>query len=210
MFTNFSNTVAEILSSEIRSTPLAKFKINWVHSLLKKTGTLDESWQLTQCLFGEHLLPQHPDKPIALVESEKTVIICSGLMPQYLWLATGGKSQFSQEKLSVLAGRKTIAFPDIDGYEEWKKKLSAAEIDITVSDILQRYATEEQRKVHIDIADLLIQWKQNGELIPGTSRKLQISERTDWNKWFPAEYHSEIQALIEDFDLIPVTEERTV
>ena len=40
----------------------------------------------------------------------------------YLWLATGGKSQLSQEKLS------------------------AAEIDITVSDILQRYATEEQRK----------------------------------------------------------------
>ena len=93
-------------------------------------------------------------------------------MPQYLWFATGGKSQLSQEKLSVLAGRKTIAFPDIDGYEEWKKKLSAAEIDIAVSDILQRYATEEQRKAHIDIADLLIQWKQNGELIPGTPQRI--------------------------------------
>ena len=102
--------------------------------------------------------PQHPDKPIALVESEKTAIICSGLMPQYLWLATGGKSQLSQEKLSVLAGRKTIAFPDIDGYEEWKKKLSAAEIDITVSDILQRYVTEEQRKAHIDIADWILKY----------------------------------------------------
>ena len=194
--------------------PDAKFKINWVHSLLKKSGTLDESWQLTQCLFGEHLLSQYPDKPIALVESEKTAIICSALIPQYLWLATGGKSQLSQDKLSVLAGRKAIAFPDIDGYEEWKKKLSATEIDITVSDILQRYATEEQRKAHIDIADLLIQWKQNGELIPGASRKLQINDRTDWgsllDKWFPAECHPEIQALIDDFDLIPVTEERTV
>lgn len=135
-------------------------------------------------------------------------------MPHYQWLATGGKSQLSQEKLSVLAGRKTIAFPDIDGYEEWKKKLSSAEIDIAVSDILQRYATEEQRKAHIDIADLIIQWKQNGEALPGTSRKLQISDRTDWisllEKWFPVEYHPEIQALIDDFDLIPVTEERTV
>ena len=64
-------------------------------------------------------------------------------MPQYLWLATGGKSLLSQEKLSVLAGRKTIAFPDIDGYEEWKKKLSAAEIDITVSNILQRILTRD-------------------------------------------------------------------
>ena len=191
--------------------PDAKFKINWVHSLLKKSGTLDESWQLTQCLFGEHLLPQHPDKPIALVESEKTAIICSGLMPQYLWLATGGKSQLSQEKLSVLTGRKTIAFPDIDGYEEWKKKLSSAEIDITVSDILQRYATEEQRKAHIDIADLLIQWKQNGELIPGTPRKVQLNDGNDieilLEKWFSSEYLPEIHSLINDFDLTPVTEE---
>ena len=155
--------------------------------------------------------PQHPDKPIALVESEKTAIICSGLMPQYLWLATGGKSQLSQEKLSVLAGRKTIAFPDIDGYEEWKKKLSAAEIDITVSDILQRYATEEQRKAHIDIADLLIQWKQNGELIPGTPRKVQLNDSNDieilLEKWFSSEYLPEIHNLINDFDLTPVTEE---
>ena len=191
--------------------PDAKFKINWVHSLLKKSGTLDESWQLTQCLFGEHLLPQHPDKPIALVESEKTAIICSGLMPQYLWLATGGKSQLSQEKLSVLTGRKTIAFPDIDGYEEWKKKLSSAEIDITVSDILQRYATEEQRKAHIDIADLLIQWKQNGELIPGTPRKVQLNDNNNieilLEKWFSSEYLPEIHNLINDFDLTPVTEE---
>ena len=155
--------------------------------------------------------PQHPDKPIALVESEKTAIICSGLMPQYLWLATGGKSQLSQEKLSVLAGRKTIAFPDIDGYDEWKKKLSAAEIDITISDILQRYATEEQRKAHIDIADLLIQWKQNGELIPGTPRKVQFNDSNDieilLEKWFSSEYLPEIHNLIKDFDLTPVTEE---
>ena len=136
---------------------------------------------------GVYEFQQHPDKPIALVESEKTAIICSGLMPQYLWLATGGKSQLSQEKLS------------------------AAEIDITVSDILQRYATEEQRKAHIDIADLLIQWKQNGELIPGTPRKVQLNDSNDieilLEKWFSSEYLPEIHNLINDFDLTPVTEE---
>ena len=72
----------------------------------------------------------------------------------------------------------------------------------------------EQRAAYKDIADLIIQWKRTGEPIPGTSRKLQISERTDWssllNKWFPAEYHPEIQALIKDLDLIPVTEERVM
>ena len=191
--------------------PDAKFKINWVHSLLKKTCILDQSWQLTQCLFGEHLLSQYPDKPIALVESEKTAIICSALIPQYLWLATGGKSQLSQDKLSVLAGRRTIAFPDIDGYEEWKRKLLAIDLNITVSDILQRYATEEQRKAHIDIADLLIQWKQNGELIPGTPRKVQLNDSNDievlLEKWFSSEHLPEIHNLINDFDLTPVTEE---
>ena len=52
-------------------------RINWLHSILKRRKQLPPDWQLTQCLFGEHLLPQHPDKTIALVESEKTAIICA-------------------------------------------------------------------------------------------------------------------------------------
>ena len=32
------------------------FKINWVHSVMKYAGQLPEDWELTQCLFGEHLL----------------------------------------------------------------------------------------------------------------------------------------------------------
>ena len=39
-------------------------------------------------------------------------------MPQYLWLATRGKSQFNS-RLAVLKGRKIIAFPDIDAYHDW-------------------------------------------------------------------------------------------
>ena len=73
-------------------------------------------------MFGEHLLLEHPGMPIALVESEKTAVICSGLMHQYLWLATGGKSCIN-DRLLVLQGRKIIAFPDIDGFKEWTEKL---------------------------------------------------------------------------------------
>lgn len=43
-----------------------------------ETGQLPREWTLTQCLFGEHLLPLFPEKPVALVESEKTAIICAG------------------------------------------------------------------------------------------------------------------------------------
>lgn len=61
-----------------------KGKINWVHSLLKRVSVLPQEWELTQCLSGKHLLPQFPDQTVALVESEKTAIICSGLMPNYI------------------------------------------------------------------------------------------------------------------------------
>ncbi len=105
-----------------------KGRITWVHSLMKYSGQLPQEWQLSQCLFGEHLLPLFPEKPVALVESEKTAVICAGLIPKFLWLATGGKSQLNA-RLNVLKGRSITAFPDIDGYVD-----------------------------HIDIADWLIRW----------------------------------------------------
>ena len=59
--------------------------ITWVHSLLKK-----EKFNLKQCLFGEHLLPSDSHQTVALVESEKSALIASYFLPQYLWIATGG------------------------------------------------------------------------------------------------------------------------
>lgn len=98
-------------------------RITWVHSLMKRSGALKADWELTQCLFGEHLLTKYPGRTVALVESEKTAVICSALMPEYVWLATGGKSQLG-DKLNVLQQRTIIAFPDVDGYELWKQKAS--------------------------------------------------------------------------------------
>lgn len=87
-----------------------------VHTNLKAAHQLPPEWKLTQCLFGEHLL-NDKDKVnanVALVESEKTAVICSLLLPECIWLATGGKSQFN-DRLMVPKGRKVTAFPDIDG-----------------------------------------------------------------------------------------------
>ena len=85
----------------------------WVHSRLKALHLLPESWSLTQCLFGEHLLTLFPDKTIGLVESEKTALICACAMPEYVWLATGGKSQFN-DRLLALKGRKVSDYPMLD------------------------------------------------------------------------------------------------
>ena len=139
-------------------------KITWVHAVLRQSADpllrLPDGWELTQCLFGEHLLKQYPFKPVALVESEKTAVICSAFWPEYIWLATGGKSQLN-DRLQVLRGRKVVAFPDVDGYLEWKEKLSRVRgLDIVVSDVLEKEATFEDRANHVDIADLLIRQQQ--------------------------------------------------
>jgi len=147
-------------------------RITWVHSVLKQSCNprlrLPAGWELTQCLFGEHLLRQYPLKSVALVESEKTAVICSSFWPEYIWLATGGKSQLN-DRLQVLRGRKVVAFPDVDGFSEWKEKLSQVRgLDITVSDVLEKEATFEDRANHVDIADLLIRQhrKEHIEITP--------------------------------------------
>lgn len=129
-------------------------RINWVHAVMKRVGQLPEDWELTQCLFGEHLLPLYPDKPVALVESEKTAVICAGLMPRFLWLATGGKQQINAEKFAVLGKRKVTAFPDVDGFTEWTERLHAIPgLNVTIADVLQKEATPQDFLEHIDIAD---------------------------------------------------------
>ena len=134
-------------------------RINWLHSILNRRKQLPPDWQLTQCLFGEHLLPQHQDKTVALVESEKTAIICSAMMPQYLWLATGGKSGLTSERLCSLKGRKIIVFPDIDAFKDWQQKIfTFPHLDIRISHLLEDNATPADRAAHIDLADWILKY----------------------------------------------------
>jgi hypothetical protein len=77
---------------------------NWVHSAEYKNGL-----NLSQCLFGEHLLKEGLSAPIAIVESEKTAIIAQAIMPDFFWIATGSLSEFKATKLDILKDRKVIA-----------------------------------------------------------------------------------------------------
>ncbi len=139
-------------------------RINWIHTTLKRKKLLPKDWQLTQCLFGEHLLSSDQDKTIALVESEKTAIICAALMPQYLWLATGGKSGLTSERLNSLKGRKIIVFPDIDAFKDWQQKIfTFPHLDIRISRLLEDNATPADRETHIDLADWIIQFLTNNK-----------------------------------------------
>ncbi len=63
-----------------------------------------------------------PTSTVAIVESEKSAIIASIIMPELIWLAAGGIQGLSIEKCKVLKGRNVILYPDFGAYEKWTEK----------------------------------------------------------------------------------------
>ncbi len=135
--------------------PIWNPHINWVHSVLRLPD-----FKLTQCFFGEHLLPYIRDKPVAIVESEKAAILVTHYLPQYLWLATGDKcSCLNREAIQALRGREVMLVPDLNATDDWRKKLTLfneSGIKATLFEQREQMATDEQREQGLDIADFLI------------------------------------------------------
>lgn len=133
----------------------------WVHAAKKDGKPLYPDFNLKQCLFGEHLALRDAKAPIAIVESEKTAVIASIYLPQYIWMATGGKNGISVDRLQHLKGRKIVLFPDLNSYNDWSRKAKeAVELltgtSIKVSDLLERNATDDERSNGLDLADFLL------------------------------------------------------
>lgn len=151
------------------------FSINLAGKSLMK----DYDFKNKLCFFGEHLLAGEVNKPIAIVESEKTAIICDICMPDYIWLATGGKNGCkwtTEEVFQVLkdANQQITLFPDLNATEDWiakAEKLLAAGLDVSIYDLEEQEGiTEEDKAKGLDIGDYLIRyWKENypedGEII---------------------------------------------
>lgn len=127
-------------------------KLYWQH---KKINNVD--FKLKQTLFGMHLI-KGSDKPIAIVESEKTAIICSVYYPKYIWLATGGLNNLKVELLRILAGKNVVLFPDLGCYNKWfhKAKEFKQFCNIKVSNILELNATEDEKNKGLDLADYVL------------------------------------------------------
>ena len=132
--------------------------INWVHSKI-------DNFNLKQCLFGEHLI-KDSKKPIAIVESEKTAIICSAYLPQYTWVATGGINNLKVDKCKSLKGRNVVLFPDLGGFDKWLIK--AEEIKticyVKVSDLLEKNASSEAKNKGYDLADFLFSFPNKQQI----------------------------------------------
>lgn len=126
----------------------------WYHSCHRDRYP---EYNLVQCFFGEHLLKLRPTDRVAVVESEKTAIIAAHHLPEYVWIATGGKGGLNKTKCEVLQNRNVTLFPDLGAYDDWRIK--ATEYGFTVSRMLEDIATEEQREQGLDLADFLIKIK---------------------------------------------------
>lgn len=121
-----------------------------------------DKWQLSQVFFGLHLLHDAPpDKPVAVVESEKTAVIMSMTAPGFVWLASGGYASLAvclRNSLGALAGRRVLVWPDKakDGQDfctGWRKVCAAfSGLNISVTNQLE-YTDLEQGE---DIADLYL------------------------------------------------------
>ncbi len=131
---------------------------NWIHYELKRAGALPESFQHQLCFFGEHLLRTEKQKPIAIVEAEKTAAIASIFIDDFVWLGVGGKSHLKADKLRRFGTRKIVLFPDADGFDLWEREAAdarAARMDVTTSRIIEDTATSEEKKSGFDLADYL-------------------------------------------------------
>lgn len=185
--------------------------IDWVHNTLKRAEKLPSDYNLKQCYFGEHLLNEQPDKIVAITEAEKTAIICSVLFPQMVWIGAGNLNGLTLEKSKALKGRSIMLFPDLSNpdlpiekqaFTIWSNK--ADEIrktygcKVVVSDILEKNATEEEKKAGLDIADYLIsQLRQASDQV--TTPQTNIIDEADS---FEA-YFASVALPCEPIDITP-------
>ena len=128
---------------------------SWIHKKWFR------EWELETCIFGEHLI-RDSKKTIAIVEAEKTAIICSILIPKYTWLAIGGLSYLTLPRLQKLHGKKVLLYPDSEkrAFELWSKRAIEARqigLGVTCSTLIENNATDEQKAKGYDLADFLLE-----------------------------------------------------
>jgi hypothetical protein len=132
--------------------------INWIHCALKASN-----FNLEQCFFGEHLLNDEIDKPVAIVESEKTAIMLSIFIPDFIWLACGSLNNLNQKKTEVLKGRSVVLFPDLGCYNKWNDKIPYLTKLATfrTSTLLEEKASAFEKSKGYDLLDFVLMDNDN-------------------------------------------------
>ena len=129
--------------------------IGWIHTIMRREGELPEDWELTQCLYGEHLLKEHPASVVAVVEAYKTAHVGAILMPDMVWVATDSLQGLTAERLAPLRGRSVLFFPDEGkGFQLWSERLPQISKEVGFKYQLSTFM--EGKGDGADIADIAI------------------------------------------------------
>lgn len=142
---------------------------NWISYYLKQREPLLDSWQVTHCLFGQHLLCV-TNKPVCVVESEQSAVILSEILPESIWMAYATLSNLTPELFAPLQGRTVTIYPRTDpsmstylffcDYAELVRR-SYSTIDLSIDQTLEDKATDEQKQRCIDLLDFLMESPTN-------------------------------------------------
>lgn len=149
------------------------WNFDWVHATLCRVKHEGDPWpyphlynpdtqehELT--LFGMHLLDVYPKATIKLVESEKTALLMAiayGNHAQQVWMACGGLSLLTRERLKPIIdrGRRVILYPDRDGIDKWRVKaeqMHYERLTIDTEPVTKWWQPEDGEKA--DIADVVV------------------------------------------------------
>ena len=93
---------------------------SWFHAYKPIKQQLEISGKITKsinCFFGEHLLTGN-NKPVVIVEAEKTAVILSLMFTEIVFLATGGINKLKTLDYSFLLNRNVSLYPD-NNAKEW-------------------------------------------------------------------------------------------
>lgn len=160
---------------------LQAYRPTWVSAIQRRHDPFpDAPHESSHCFFGLHqLIPIFEScreelwqKPVVIVEAEKTAFVLSERYPEYIWLAAGGLGEVQADKFRPLRGRRIIMMPDTDtdgtAFKRWN---DAAQMvmqsvfwedspPIHVSPFLERNASPDQKRRKIDLLDYIFERKQ--------------------------------------------------
>lgn len=148
----------------------------WVHTALteryQQLGIPIPTWladyttygQKSPCLFGLPQLRTTPAvQPVALVESAKTAMLATFYLPEFVWLATMGLGNLTEERLRPIKGREIWLYPDAGAFGKWRQKadsLCRLGYNIQVSELLEKQVTPTEHAAGLDLGDFLLrEWR---------------------------------------------------
>ena len=180
------------------------YSTTWMHTIFEQAKMFDpDQKEIVTTLFGLHLLDASPNADINIVESEKTALLAAIYFRNFdsgIWMASGGKSMITREKLLPIIARKRniVLYPDIDAIDEWEKLAKELEYDrVRVNSTFIKRNWREQDGQTADLADIIVRiLGERRSMKPKTPA--QVIEKM-------AQTNPELNNLITKLGLEPVT-----